>query len=90
MNYVVYIIYSNKFDKYYTGHTNNIERRLIEHNSAKAGYTKYYQPWVLVYEQRFNNRTEAMALEKYIKSLKNKSRIKAYIAGWRSSTSRGS
>lgn len=90
MGYAVYIIYSDKFDKYYIGHTNDVERRLAEHNSVKAGYTKSYQPWTLVYEQKFDRRIEAMTLEKYIKSFKNKSRIKAYIAGWRSSTSRGS
>ena len=90
MSYAVYIIYSDKFDMYYIGQTNNVRHRLEEHNSDKAGYTISCQPWILVYEQKFNSRTEAMILEKYLKSFKNKKRIKAYIAGWRSSTSRGS
>lgn len=90
MNYWVYILYSRNFDKYYIGHTNNLARRLEEHNSDKAKYTKSYQPWEIVFEQRFNERKEAMMNERYIKSLKSKQGIKVYIAEWRSSTSQGS
>ena len=52
MNYTVYVLYSYEFDKYYTGQTNNVKRRLEEHNSDKTGYTKSYQPWILVYTNK--------------------------------------
>ncbi|MFP4042588.1 MAG: GIY-YIG nuclease family protein [Bacteroidales bacterium] len=38
--FFVYILYSENFDKYYVGHTNNIERRLQEHNSDE--FSHYY------------------------------------------------
>ena len=91
MEYIVYILYSGLTDRYYVGQTNDIQRRLNEHNDpARNSFTKRYQPWKLLFKEEFLNRTEAVRVERYLKSLKNKDRLKQYIAGWRSSTSRGS
>ncbi len=91
MKCVLYVLYSKKCDKYYIGHTNNIERRLCEHNDVNhKGWTRYHQPWSLVYTEKSIDRSDAMRKEKYLKSLKSRKRIEKYIAGWRSGTSRGS
>ncbi|MDP2927065.1 MAG: GIY-YIG nuclease family protein [bacterium] len=91
MKYIVYILFSKSTDRYYIGQTNNIERRLKEHNdNTKTSYTRRYQPWQPLYKKEFPSRARAVKAERYLKSLKNKERIKQYIAGWRSSTSRGS
>jgi len=54
---------------YYTGVTNNIEKRLIEHNSddSVTSYTSKRKPVELVYFQQFNDINQAIELEKQIK-----------------------
>lgn len=46
MNYVVYILFSDKLGTYYVGQTNNIEKRLITHNKGGKKYTSKGIPWV--------------------------------------------
>ncbi|CAN5145777.1 hypothetical protein BH09PAT2_BH09PAT2_02970 [soil metagenome] len=43
--YFVYVLESEKDQSYYIGCTDNIEERLIEHNSSSKGYTKKKRPW---------------------------------------------
>ena len=75
-----YIIYSEKFDKYYIGFTRDLESRLAAHNHPKnKGYTKRYQPWILVYSKTFDNKRNAMNHEQYLKSLKSKRAIQELI-----------
>ena len=40
----VYILYSEKYDKYYIGQTDNIDARLHQHNTGKVSSAKYYIP----------------------------------------------
>ncbi|HPT22655.1 MAG TPA: GIY-YIG nuclease family protein [Bacteroidales bacterium] len=37
--YTLYILYSESFDRFYVGYTNDIERRLSEHNRKKGKFT---------------------------------------------------
>ena len=75
-----YILYAEKSDKYYIGFTKNIEMRLASHNHPKnKGYTKRYQPWILVYSKAFNSKEDAMNHENYLKSLKSKKAIQELI-----------
>ena len=55
----------------YAGCTNDIEKRLKEHNGAKAGahYTKIRRPVVLAYSERFRTLARARAREAEIKRL---------------------
>src|SRR5664280_1529752 len=45
--FYVYILYSPKSDRYYVGHTNDIDRRLEEHNHPREAfkYTSKHLPW---------------------------------------------
>ncbi|MDP2669052.1 MAG: GIY-YIG nuclease family protein [bacterium] len=68
MSYVVYIL--ECVDKsLYTGATNNLEKRLREHNMAKRGahYTKIRRPVVLKYFERFRSLAKARKREAEIK-----------------------
>ena len=85
MDYITYILFRLEHDKYYIGQTNDLERRLNQHNDDKKSWTRKYKPWIVVYRNTHSVRADAMKEEKYIKSLKNKERIKQYISGWRSS-----
>ena len=48
--------------------TNNLERRLNEHNNGENRSTKAYKPFELVYFEEFKTRMEARNKEKYLKS----------------------
>ncbi len=67
--YFVYILYSNDFKKSYTGYTNNLKRRIHEHNETEtSGFTLRYRPWTLIRIEEFNSKAEAMAREKFLKT----------------------
>ncbi len=70
--FTVYILYSEKFDRYYIGQTNDIEKRIIRHNSGNVISTKHYRPWKIVYTKEFTTRAEAMKEETRLKAFKNR------------------
>jgi putative endonuclease len=65
--YYTYILFSEKLGKYYTGQTEDMDRRLDEHNRGKTTFMKFGIPWKLVFLSSFSIRGQAMALEKKIK-----------------------
>ena len=68
MNYT-YIL-ECKDGTYYTGWTNNLEKRLKDHNAGKgAKYTKVRLPVALVYHEVFQTKEEAMSREYAIKHM---------------------
>ncbi len=66
--YFVYVIKSQKDNKLYYGLTNNIKRRLEQHNSGEVKSTKPRTPLVLVYYEKTSTLREARMREKYFKS----------------------
>lgn len=70
MSYFVYILECAD-GTYYTGSTNNVEKRVLTHNTAKTGakYTKARRPVKLVYEERCDSKGEALTRENQIKQL---------------------
>ncbi len=68
--FFVYILYSQKFSRYYVGNSENIETRLKQHNIGKTKSTKNFRPWVLVHQELFETRIEARKREIQIKSYK--------------------
>ena len=77
--YYVYVLYSLKFSRTYTGLTNNIERRIKEHNNKQSRSTKAYAPWELILEEEFEWRVLARKREKYLKSGNGREFIKTII-----------
>jgi predicted GIY-YIG superfamily endonuclease len=73
MKYYVYIV--ECIDKtYYTGYSNDIEKRIYDHNHNKCGakYTKTRKPVKLVYQEEFLDKSSAMKREYQIKQLNRK------------------
>ena len=66
--YFVYVLKSVKHDQFYVGHTNDINKRLMEHNSRFSEYTSKYMPWRLIYFEAFQTRSLAMWREKSLKN----------------------
>ena len=65
--YYVYIIKSKSSDVIYTGFTEDLDRRIKQHNEGNEGYTKGKGPWELVWFAAFNTKDKALEFEKYLK-----------------------
>ena len=68
MNYVYLLQSVSNSNQKYTGITENLEKRVNEHNSGKAGHTSKYRPWQIKVAVRFENDRRAGEFEKYLKS----------------------
>ena len=65
-----------KDDSLYTGWTNNLEKRIQNHNAGKgAKYTKSRRPVELVYYETFDTKEEAMRREYAVKQLSRTKKI---------------
>ncbi len=67
MPYLVYILQSLKDNTYYKGYTEDVEKRLLQHNNGESHYTRTKMPWKLVYLAEYNTKREALITEKQIK-----------------------
>ncbi len=83
MSYCVYALV-NPQNKIYVGQTNNLSRRLREHNDPEFRGTLYTKrnpgPWQLVYHEECQTRSEAMRREKQLKTGKGREFIRGVIA----------
>ncbi len=69
MEYYVYILKSLKTGKRYIGYTDNLQRRIEEHNVKKTVHTdKTDAPFELVWHCVFRDKYKALEFEKYLKS----------------------
>jgi|SRR5690554_19865 len=77
-NFYVYIIHSKKTNKYYTGTTDSVEKRIIEHNTEKYdnAFTKNGIPWQIFLVIDNLHSKQAFLIEKHIKSMKSSTYIK--------------
>jgi len=73
MGYFVYILKCSD-GTYYTGITNDVQKRVYAHNHAPTGakYTKARRPVELVYQERSENRSSASKREYEIRHLSRK------------------
>ncbi len=78
--YYVYIIYSSKLDRYYIGHTENIYKRIAEHNNGISRFTSKANDWELKYSAEFPDRASAHQREMEIKRKKSKKYIEWLIS----------
>ena len=73
--FYVYVLWSEKTGRYYTGQTNNLDRRVFQHNSGFEKSTKHGAPWKLVYFEVLESRTEAIKRERFLKTGKGRAWI---------------
>ncbi|MCC6447909.1 MAG: GIY-YIG nuclease family protein [Chitinophagaceae bacterium] len=66
--YTVYVLKSAKDDKLYYGLTQDVDRRLKEHNNKQVSSTKHRVPFQLVYFEKVSTLAEARKREKYFKT----------------------
>ncbi|HCE45695.1 MAG TPA: excinuclease ABC subunit C [Lentisphaeria bacterium] len=80
MLYFTYIIKSDTSGRFYTGSTDNLERRLAEHQRGKTPSTRNRGPWTLVYSKSFPTKAEAVKWEMEIKRKKNTASMERIIS----------
>lgn len=79
-NYI-YILRCND-GTFYTGWTNDLEKRLATHNAGKGSkYTRVRLPVELVYHEEFDSKEEAMSREWHIKRMTRKQKLALMEAG---------
>ncbi|MPM48181.1 hypothetical protein SDC9_94905 [bioreactor metagenome] len=76
--FFVCILFSEAFQRYYIGQTNNLADRIERHNAGHVSSTKPYRPWKIVFHCEKPDRAAAMTLEKKLKNL-SKPRIVSFI-----------
>ncbi len=81
--YYVYILKCSD-NSYYTGVTNNIERRVYEHKSGEdnTSYTYKRRPVELVFCEEFNDVQQAIAFEKQVKGWSRKKKEAIIEGDW--------
>ncbi|MGB3478057.1 MAG: GIY-YIG nuclease family protein [bacterium] len=82
--FYTYVLKSKKYEKFYTGSTQDLRKRFKMHNSGQVNATKNMGPFVLIYYEACFNEQDARAREKYLKTgmgkryLKN--RLKRFLS----------
>ena len=78
--YFVYVLQSNKDQGFYTGLTNDLTRRIKQHNNGLVLSTKSRIPLKIVYSENCKSRKEARLREKFLKSGSGRDWLKQKIA----------
>jgi len=83
MSFWVYILKCDD-DSYYTGHTDNLEKRIAEHQSGEMPgcYTQQRRPVTLVFSQSCVTREEALAAERQIKGWSRAKKVAMIAGNW--------
>mgnify|MGYP002078584950 CR=1 FL=1 len=79
--FTVYILYSIKSRIFYYGYTSDLIKRYHDHNfSGFHSFTARHRPWVVLYNEMYYSRKDAILREKYFKSGQGRAFVKNHIA----------
>ena len=78
--FYVYVLRSLKNGKHYIGYTNDLDRRIEDHNRGKNRSVKNNGPFEVIHKELFQNRFEAIRRELQIKSYKGGEAFKQLIS----------
>lgn len=80
----VYLLRSLKDDRWYTGYTEDLKRRIEQHHAGNSISTRHRGPWELIYYEACVHVEDARARERYLKSGMGKryikNRLKEFLA----------
>jgi len=78
--FTVYVLYSPSSDKIYIGFTADLEKRILSHNHlATKGWTLKFRPWVLLYTEFFELKSDAQKRERQLKSAQGRNWVRGLI-----------
>ena len=75
----MYILSSEKTNRFYIGQTSDFDARFKGHNAGYNKSTKHGIPWTVYFVHKLDSRSEALKLERTLKNLKSHTRLEAYI-----------
>jgi len=74
-----YVLRSGKDGRLYKGVTQDLERRLAQHNAGKTKSLRHRRPFTLVYREKFASREDAMARERWSKTPAGGKRVRELV-----------
>ncbi len=77
--YYTYILRNTKSGRHYIGSTNDLKRRLSEHNRGQTTSTRQSGKWLLIYKETFESSLQAKRRERQIKSYKGGNQFKKLL-----------
>lgn len=77
--YFVYILFSNKDKRLYIGYTNDLKKRLAEHQDGKSIATRYRLPVRLIYYESYLKWSDAKRREKFLKGGQGRAQLKVQL-----------
>jgi putative endonuclease len=77
--YYVYILYSSKDGNLYIGLSQNLKKRIYNHNIGLNKSTRYRRPLKLIYVEAFFNKEDAKNREKFFKTGRGREVLKDII-----------
>ena len=80
--YYVYILQSQFDNSFYIGYSQDVNKRLLQHNNGESKYTAGKRPWQLVYFETYHSKTDALKREKFLKRQRNKSFYESLISNF--------
>ena len=84
--FFVYAISSIHRNYIYVGLTDNLQRRIQQHNLGYNKTTKPYKPFILIFNESFPTRQEARIKEKFLKAGSGKKFLRKILAQINNST----
>ena len=76
---MLYILFSEKLGRFYIGSTQNLERRMHEHNRGQTRSTRSGVPWSCAYTESYATSKLAKERELQLKRWKSSIRIRELI-----------
>ncbi len=80
--FYVYVLLSEKTGRTYVGSTDNIDRRLAQHNTGYSKSTRHGIPWRLPHVESFETRAEANQKERYHKTGKGREELQTMLVSF--------
>jgi putative endonuclease len=77
MAFHTYVLKSQSTGRFYIGHTENLTKRIFEHNNNRTASIKNRGPWELFHFEEFATRSEAMRRERQLKRMKSRAYIES-------------
>ena len=77
--FYIYVLISKKDNKFYVGYTDDLKRRIGQHNNGYVESTKHRRPLKLIYYEAYLNEKDARSRESFLKSGKGREIIKKQI-----------
>lgn len=82
MFYYVYILESKKDSELYVGCTNNLQKRIKEHNDGLVFSTKLKKPYIIIHYEAFLDKKDAFVREKWLKTGWGRNQVKVMLRNY--------